>query len=100
MSVYDASVESTDMQFVESPVTRLTIVYKMTLYGNTFEHRYCFYIDGCSEGERAAWSDFMIVLIDGREDWESLIFHVKRNGAVMSEFVAMCVRRDDTAVAA
>ena len=72
---------------------RITVAYTLTLGNETFTHLYEFYTDspssGDSNGDRGAWDEFVGLITAGDDDC-SIIFHAKRSGDIMQEFLDLC----------
>ena len=100
VSIRDRYVEST----LVGDVQRITISYTFVTNNETLVHQYTFYTDeynSMREGDYTyTWDDFatgsnnawvqFVELIIGDDNPNSLIYHAKRSGEIMEEFLELC----------
>jgi hypothetical protein len=78
---------------------RITVAYTLSLNDQTFTHLYEFYTEVDDPGQNHAWEEF-VSLITSDDCEASLIYHAKRNGSVMTEFLELCEECEQHAAAA
>lgn len=101
----NATLENTDVSRDEvahpsyGRARRITVAYTLSLNNETFQHLYEFFSEADDESGSASWDQF-VELITKRDNDQSLIYHAKRNGEVMAEFLDMCEENNQAAAAA
>lgn len=107
----EATLESTTVEVSEATVCdhpefalatrirRILVSYTLTTEDATDVHMFEFWTDEYDEDGYSAWDEF-VTLITRDDNRDSLIFHVKRYGGVMSEFVDICTPNQQHSAAA
>jgi hypothetical protein len=80
-------IKEVDLEYEGGDITHIEITYTLSTEEEDFEHVFNFYTD---EQTAETWADFFKVITDIEEIENSLLYHIKRNGDIMREFVGFC----------